>query len=62
MNCNECGDEHYILIGCCNGYQCGCMGQPVNITNCKKCNPEGDKPIKGSLSEYAEIFEYIKGI
>jgi hypothetical protein len=42
-NCKECDGDNYTLGYCCNGYQCGCMAQPVTITRCKTCNADGEK-------------------
>ena len=57
--CKKCNDEHYILLGCCSGQMCGCMGQPVSMTNCDECNPDGDKPLGDYVKEYAERVEYV---
>ena len=61
-NCKKCNDEHYILSGCCSGTMCGCMGKPVLMTNCIKCNPNGDKKPNGSAEEYAPFVEYIESV
>lgn len=56
--CTECKDEHYKLHGCCNGHECGCRAEPVLITNCKTCNPAGDKPMPDYVKKYAKYIEY----
>ncbi len=58
--CDKCQDDHYILHGCCSGLanECGCMGQPVLITNCKECNPKGDMPMGEYVQQYAEHVEF----
>lgn len=58
--CLDCQDERYILHGCCSGYanECGCMGQPVLITNCKLCNPKGDLPMGEYVSDWKGYIEY----
>jgi len=60
-DCNKCDGDNYILLGCCSGHECGCMGQPVQMTNCKLCNPKGDAdlPENENFREYAEHVEYI---
>jgi hypothetical protein len=58
--CSKCDGEHYILHGCCSGAsnQCGCMGQPVLITNCELCNPAGDLPMGEYVGDWADQVEY----
>jgi hypothetical protein len=58
-SCGTCDDDHYILHGCCSGRECGCMGQPVLMTNCADCNPNGDKPLGDGVACYAEHVEYM---
>lgn len=58
-NCKKCHDEHFILDGCCNGHGCGCMGQPVAISNCVECNHDESKPMGEYVKQYAEHVEYI---
>ena len=41
--CSQCNGYNYELIGCCSGYECGCMGQPVDSEPCSKCNQDGEK-------------------
>lgn len=57
--CKECHGDNYILIGCCSGRECGCMGQPVQLTNCNKCNPDGDKKAGDEILKYTHQTEYI---
>lgn len=40
--CVKCGttvlvDEDYEPEGCCNGFECGCMGQQTNPIFCREC-------------------------
>lgn len=58
-SCAKCGDERYILQGCCSGRDCSCYGQPVSMTNCSECNPLGDKGLGETVKPYADIVEYI---
>ena len=59
--CKGCRDDKYILQGCCSGRDCGCMGQPVSMTNCKICNPDGsaELPNDENFRFYAEHVEYV---
>lgn len=57
--CDKCYDDLYILHGCCSGRECGCMGQPVSMSNCVACNPLGDKEPAGNAKYYAELVEYV---
>lgn len=56
--CIDCQDEHYILHGCCDGRECGCMAKPVLITNCVKCNPAGDKTMGEYVASWSSYIEY----
>ena len=56
--CIECQDEHYILHGCCDGRECGCMAKPVLMTNCIKCNPSGSLPLGDYVADWANVVEY----
>lgn len=58
--CVKCGNDHYILQGCCSGYMCDCMGKPSLMINCTSCNPNGDKPIGESVKPWCHYVEYIK--
>ena len=60
-DCNKCGDQKYIVSGCCNGFECGCMGKPVELTNCSTCNPNDDKPMGDTLAsnEYVKHLEFV---
>lgn len=33
--CQDCGNTGVVLVGCCSGYQCGCLGMPVAFEKCK---------------------------
>ena len=58
-DCEHCENDRYIINGCCSGYQCGCMGQPTSITNCVKCNPDGDLEPSKSISDLP-YFKYLE--
>lgn len=58
-NCSKCHDEHYILGGCCGGQECGCMGQPVSMSNCDQCNLDESKSMGDYVRQYAERVEYL---
>jgi len=57
--CLDCQDESYILLGCCDGRECGCRGGPVSITNCKSCNPKGDASMGEYVGSYEQHLEYV---
>ncbi len=57
--CRSCDDDHYILHGCCDGRECGCMGQPVSMSVCMDCNHDGKKEVSGYAAEYAHGIELI---
>lgn len=57
--CKTCGDEHYLLLGCCDGRECGCMGQPVQMTNCPDCNINGTKNVGDYTKYYSDKVEYV---
>ena len=59
VTCKKCDGEGYILGGCCNGFECGCRGQPVSLTNCKACNPDASAPLSAYMAEYADYVEYV---
>lgn len=50
--CDGCGnvnvevDKDYQPQGCCDGRECGCMGQQINPVFCTKCHTQayGEKP------------------
>lgn len=60
--CKTCTDDKYILIGCCDGFECGCRGMPVALSNCKECNPDDDKEMSLDMKdlEYIEHLEFVK--
>lgn len=37
--CLKCGTplENYTPVFCCNGRECGCMGNPIEPPLCDKC-------------------------
>ncbi len=57
--CGYCGNDRYIVHGCCSGHECGCMGQPTIITNCVKCNPHGDLEPSKAISDQP-YFKYLE--
>lgn len=58
-DCKECQNERYIIMGCCSGRECGCMGQPTSIANCKECNPLAQIPISEALAKEYQHLEYV---
>lgn len=56
--CKDCQGDNFILLGCCNGRDCGCMGGPVQVTNCKKCNPNGLAEMSKDIARY-DMLEYV---
>jgi len=48
-----------MLLGCCNGRECGCMGGPVAIMKCPDCNPDGKKEPLGAALEYSKYLEEV---
>ena len=36
--CPECGGTGLSAIICCDGTDCGCMGQPIDFIQCKNCD------------------------
>ena len=56
--CKKCRDEKFILTGCCNGRECGCMGMPVGIENCDRCNRENKGELPKSITE-EKHFKYL---
>jgi len=56
--CKDCWGDNYILQGCCSGQECGCMGQPVSMTNCEKCNPDGTAEMGEYVKQY-DMVEYV---
>jgi hypothetical protein len=59
FDCKECKNERYIVMGCCSGRECGCMGQPTSMANCKECNPLATIPMEEKLQEECKYLEYI---
>ena len=55
--CNSCGDSGVVFIGCCSGFDCGCMGYPVLAKKCK-CGTDINE-LKMSGSEKI-IFENVE--
>lgn len=58
-NCDKCAGDNYILLGCCSGRECGCMGHAVQSTNCPECNPLGDKEPGIDIAPEMEYLEYV---
>lgn len=38
--CKTCGGTGFKPVMCCNGYECGCHGLPVDFQECDKCKSE----------------------
>ena len=53
FECSHCGDEHYVLIRCCAGGDCGCYGLPVDIAPCNYCNEDEKKEMGAYVAEWA---------
>ena len=51
LACNKCGGTGYLMVGCCSGFECGCMGLPVGLGDCECNNKASDEQIK----EWAEV-------
>lgn len=32
--------DEYVPEMCCNGFECGCYGKPINPAFCEKCEDE----------------------
>lgn len=60
MGCDKC-NSGFVFFTCCSGRDCGCMGLPVQVTNCKFCNKDNNKPDSNDLEiiKYIEILEWI---
>lgn len=59
VECSACVDTGIEFLRCCDGSMCGCMGYPVQATNCG-C---GAKPDELKLSAYdREVFEHVEWI
>jgi len=55
--CTTCNGYNYELLGCCSGRECGCMGQPIDVKPCSKCNPDGSKePTEEAKKDYPWFF------
>lgn len=55
--CQACKNDRVVLIGCCGGRECGCMGQPIDAKHCKACNISGLKlPSFSVVSDYPWFF------
>ncbi len=48
VECSACGDTGIEFLRCCDGSMCGCLGYPVQATNCG-C---GAKPDESKLGDY----------
>lgn len=59
ISCKKCHGDNYILLGCCDGRECGCQGQPVSITNCPDCNPYGKEKPSDYINEWINKLEYV---
>lgn len=52
MDCDQCNDDRFFLIGCCSGHDCGCYGMPIDAEPCGQCNKDGSKPASGDAAEW----------
>ena len=61
--CKDCDIDGFRFISCCSDHGCGCMGQPVQITNCLSCNSDNDKSgIIAMLDPMAQHLEFILSV
>jgi hypothetical protein len=58
--CKKCRDDHYLMVGCCSGRECGCMGQPVDADPCPDCNQDESKLPSQDLKENFPFFFMTK--
>ena len=59
MECKVCKDDRYVLQHCCGGFECGCLGMPISVTNCMECNPQGDLLASDNISQ-DPIFKHLE--
>ena len=58
--CKTCRDDFYIFHHCCSGHQCGCMGYPVQVSYCCKCNADGAKEPREEMRHIVKNLEFIE--
>lgn len=60
MGCDKC-DGGFVFTRCCSGLaeMCGCMGYPVQATNCKHCNVENKDPEDDDIVELLQLTEWV---
>lgn len=60
MGCDKC-DGGFVFKMCCAGLsnECGCMGMPYGVTNCKVCNAENKEPEDAELIEQLQYVEWF---
>lgn len=56
FKCNNCQDDNYVSVGCCSGYECGCMGQPIDVEPCNYCNKDEKKE---PSDEFQKAYPYF---
>lgn len=61
IKCETCKDDKFILIGCCSGHMCVCLGMPVDIEPCKECNGSGELDASDDLKNSYPFFFRIDG-
>lgn len=54
--CKKCNDDRYILVGCCSGFECGCMGRATDIKPCESCNENEQAPASDDLKQAYPFF------
>lgn len=54
--CIECHNDHYIGIGCCSGFECGCMGMVTDFKACQTCNKDESIPPSDELIKTYPFF------
>lgn len=48
--CKSCGGNGFRPVICCNGFECGCMGMPVDFV---ACDCDCDKPTSEQIKNWA---------
>ena len=59
--CDKCNGDKWLYVGCCSGFECGCMGLPIGIKPCDKCNENGEQEPSKSMQE-DECFKHMEDL
>lgn len=55
--CEKCDNDRAVLISCCSGAQCACLGLPIDAIFCPACNADGNiEPSDNIKSEWPFFF------